>query len=69
MREGMHRLAVVVWWLSVLWIGGSILYLTFSNEQVGDDLGSDLIAMVLIIAPGFIGVIVAWVLDDFAEKP
>ena len=69
MREGVRRIAVVAWWLSVLWLAGSILYLTFSDEPMGDDLGSSLIAKGLIVAPGFIRLIVAWVLEDFAEKP
>ena len=69
MREGVRRCAIVVWWLSALWLGGSILYLTFSNEPMGDDLGRSVLAKGLIFAPGFVGVIVAWVLEEFVEKP
>ena len=69
MREGVRRVAVVVLWLSVLWLFGSIVYVTLSGRQIGDDFGSDLLAKALIIAPGLIGLIVAWLLEHFADKP
>jgi hypothetical protein len=69
MREGVRRLSVAVWWLSVLWLGGSIIYITFNDEPMGHDLSSSVVAKGMIVAPGLIGLIAGWVLEAYAEKP
>ena len=65
----MRRIAVAVRWLSFAWLAGWIIYLPFSKEPLGHDLGSSILTGLAIFAPGVIGLAVGLWLDEFADKP